>query len=314
MNVIRLGTRGSRLALRQTQYIVSYIHTLFPDIQIQVKKIRTTGDASTEKPIHKIGNQAVFTGEIERELLNGGIDLAVHSLKDLPSALEPGLCLGAVLERENPCDVLLSHKGYTFNTLPKKAQLGTSSLRRISQILFHRSDICIQPIRGNVETRIRKMKSRNLDGIVLAYAGVKRLGCDDMITGVLPADLIMPAAGQGAIAVELREGDSDMLYAVKDLNDLKTQRETDAERSFLRRLQGGCQVPAGCLARTDSGRLTLSGVVAEPRGGTVYKDSVAGPANEALQLGTHLAEKLLQAGADRVISAVLRAASDTDSS
>ncbi len=305
MNVITLGTRGSRLAVWQADYVVSCLKTRFPDIDIRIKKIRTSGDVTTGLPINKIGNQAVFTGEIEQELLKGGIDIAVHSLKDLPSALEPRLSLGAVLKRENPCDVLLSRKGYTFSTLPQQAQLGTSSLRRISQILSLRPDICIQPIRGNVETRIKKMKSRGLDGIVLAYAGVKRLGYAGVIAEVLPADVIVPAVGQGAIAVEIREGDTRMHQLVKHINDPKTQCETDAERSFLRRLQGGCQVPAGCLGYAADESLTVAGVVADPDGTRVFRDSITGAAEAAIQIGEQLADRLLKAGADSIIQSVL---------
>jgi hydroxymethylbilane synthase len=301
MHRIRLGTRGSKLALWQADFVAGELKKKAPDIEVQLKVIKTRGDKTLDVAPSRTGDKGLFTSEIEKELLDGNIDIAVHSLKDLPSQLEDGLCLGAVIKRENPLDVLLSARGYTFNTLPFEAKLGTSSLRRAAQIRSRWHDIRIEPIRGNVETRIKKMHKQGLDGIILAYAGVKRLGFEDMITEIIDPDLIMPAAGQGAIAVEIRQSDTATRDLLQTVHDRPTYFETLAERTFLHTLHGGCQVPAACMAKLKGDRLVLQGLVATLDGREVCKSSIEGNAEDAAAIGKELAERLLTDGADKIL-------------
>lgn len=302
MKQVILGSRGSKLALWQTEYVASQLKKAEPGLRIDIKTIKTTGDKILDVALSRIGDKGLFTKEIERELLNGSIDMAVHSMKDLPSDLGNGLCLGAVLERENPEDVLLSREGLRFEELPQGAVIGTSSLRRIAQIRGLRKDIKLVDMRGNVETRIRKMQEENLDGIVLAYAGVKRLGFEELICDVLPRKVLLPAVGQGAIAVEAREGDSDKLELLKKINHDNTFLATRAERAFLRVLEGGCQVPIGCYAEIQGENIIIEGLVASLDGRQVFRGSKRGNCNEALPLGEQLAGELLQMGAARVLA------------
>ncbi|HBQ85106.1 MAG TPA: hydroxymethylbilane synthase, partial [Syntrophomonas sp.] len=243
MQHIKLGTRGSRLALWQAQYTVDCLKRACPDTSIETVIIKTKGDKILDVPLSRIGDKGLFTSEIETELLDGKIDMAVHSLKDLPSQLAPGVCLAAVLKREDPRDVLLSVKGYRLAGLPPQAILGTSSLRRIAQLKSVRPDVRIVELRGNVETRIRKMQEQNLDGIILAYAGVKRLGFESYVTDFISPDIILPAVGQGVIAIEAREDDLATRHCLDIVNDMSSYMQISAERAFLKELQGGCQVP-----------------------------------------------------------------------
>lgn len=304
MRHLILGTRGSKLALWQTQYVASKLKKAVPELEIEIKTIKTTGDKILDVSLSRIGDKGLFTKEIEKELLNGSIDMAVHSMKDLPSELASGLCLGAVLERENPEDVLLSREGLRFKDLPPGAVIGTSSLRRIAQIRGLRPDIKLVDMRGNVETRIRKMQEEGLDGIVLAYAGVKRLGFEGFISDFLPRNLVLPAVGQGAIAIEIREGDSDHLQMAQKVNHAKTFQATQAERAFLKVLEGGCQVPIGCYAQIEEETLIIDGLVASLDGCQVFRSSKRGSCNEARLLGEQLALELLQMGAARILAAI----------
>jgi len=304
MKTVRLGTRGSELALRQADLVAGALQKAAPDIEVQCRVIRTRGDAVLDTALSLIGDKGLFTAELEAQLLDGSIDIAVHSLKDMPTELAEGLCIGAVLKREDPRDALLSPAGHVFEALPGGAVLGTSSLRRAAQIQWKRPDIRIVPLRGNVGTRIRKMHEQQLDGIVLAYAGLRRLGLEHLIADVLPPETIMPAAGQGAIAVETRAADSPAAAILAGLDDAVTRLETRAERAFLQTLHGGCQVPIACTAVMRGERMTVRGLVALPDGSTVYASEIRGDAGEALSLGRDLARRLLGRGARKIIEAI----------
>jgi hydroxymethylbilane synthase len=302
MTHLILGSRGSKLAIWQTEYVASQLRNAVPGISLDIKIIKTTGDKILDVSLSRIGDKGLFTKEIEKELLDGSIDMAVHSMKDLPSVLEPGLCIGAVLPRENPADVLLARKGLRFEDLPKSAVIGTSSLRRIAQIRRLRPDIKLVDMRGNVETRIRKMQDEGLDGIVLAYAGVKRLGFEALISDYLDAKMLLPAVGQGAIAVEVRQGDTGNLELLQKINHEATFLATLAERSFLRVLEGGCQVPIGCYSEVHNHQIIIDGLVASLDGQQVFRGTKRGSCEKASQLGEELAADLLQMGATEVLA------------
>ena len=304
MRTIRLGTRGSKLALRQAELAAAALKAAVPGIAAELFIIKTTGDKILDTPLSEIGDKGLFTKEIELALLDNSIDMAVHSCKDLPSELAPGLVIAAVLPRENPCDVLLSSAGYSLETLPHAARIGTSSLRRTAQLKALRPDFVVLPLRGNVETRIRKMEADSLDAIVLARAGIARLGLMDKATQTLSADLMLPSPGQGAIAIEARTGDNEILEILSKINDAKTNCEVRAERSFLLRLHGGCQVPVGCLARADRDTISITGMIASLDGRQVFKDAIEGNARDAEMLGLQLAERLLAAGANEILNIV----------
>jgi hydroxymethylbilane synthase len=300
MNSIKLGTRGSKLALWQAAYVAEAIRKAVPQVTVDIKVIRTTGDRILDRALSKIGDKGLFTKELERELVNGGIDIAVHSLKDMTSQLGKGLYIGAVLERENPQDALISK--YEFSGLPYGAIIGTSSLRRAAQLKAARPDLRIEDIRGNIETRINKMKQQNLDGIILAYAGIKRLRLDRYIGEILPVDIMLPAAGQGIIAVEAREADSNIRDILSLINNQATFLAAQAERSFLFQLEGGCQVPMACLAELKAGKLVVSGLVASLDGKTVFRSARESAENDASEAGRRLALDLLNLGAYDILN------------
>lgn len=306
MSKLRLGTRGSKLALWQAQHVADLLRQVVPGLEVEIEVIKTKGDKILDVSLSRIGDKGLFTKEIEMALLDNKVDLAVHSMKDLPSVLEPGLCLGAVLCRENPRDVLLSPQGCSLADLPQGARVGTSSLRRIAQLRARRPDVNIVDLRGNVDTRINKMQSEGLDAIVLAYAGVKRLGYEAMITEVLPTEVLLPAVGQGAIGVEIRSEDVNTAAMVRLINHEPTRMGVLAERAFLRVLEGGCQVPIGALSDEKSGQLQLAGLVASLDGTVVFKDSIAGQLDEAEEMGRCLAERLLSRGAAQVLAEIRR--------
>ncbi len=306
MQKLRLGTRGSKLALWQADCVAGEIHKLLPELNIEIIIIKTTGDKILDVALSKIGDKGLFTREIENSLLSGEIDLAVHSMKDLPSFLAPGLTLGAVLKRENPQDVFISHKNYTLTSLPDHALVGTSSLRRIAQLRALRPDLSMVDLRGNVETRLKKMQEQDLDGIVLAYAGVKRLGYIGQISEIIGTDLMLPAVGQGAIALELRSDDYETSKIISPINDLHTNLATKAERALLRELEGGCQVPIASLAHIEGDILFLEGLVASMDGKILIKDSQFGHLEQAEDIGKLLAQILLGRGADSILEEIKR--------
>lgn len=304
MNNLKLGTRGSRLALWQAEDVSARLKNVEPDINIITEVIKTMGDKILDVALSRIGDKGLFTREIEKELLDGNIDIAVHSLKDLPGVLPEGLCIGAVLKREHPGDVLISHKGYTFADLPSGAILGTSSLRRMAQIKNKRPDINIVELRGNVETRLRKMEEQDLDGIVLAYAGITRLGFAEHISDMIPFDIILPAVGQGAIAIEIREKDYKTRKLLQKINDPTTLIEVLAERAFLKELQGGCQVPIASLAKMQANQLQIHGLIASLDGKELYMAVEEGMERDAEIMGRNLAKRLLDRGAGRILAEI----------
>jgi hydroxymethylbilane synthase len=306
MQHIKLGTRGSRLALWQAQYTVDCLQRACPDTSIETVIIKTKGDKILDVPLSRIGDKGLFTSEIETELLDGKIDMAIHSLKDLPSQLAPGVCLAAVLKREDPRDVLLSVKGYSLAGLPPRAILGTSSLRRIAQIKSVRPDVRIVELRGNVETRIRKMQEQNLDGIILAYAGVKRLGFESYVTDFISPDIILPAVGQGVIAVEAREDDLATRHYLDLINDMNSYMQISAERAFLEKLQGGCQVPIAALGKIEHDEIILEGLVSSLDGTRVFKSQEKGELAKSSEVGRILAGRLLKQGADAILAEIER--------
>jgi hydroxymethylbilane synthase len=306
MSKLRLGTRGSKLALWQANHVADLLRRAVPELEVTIEVIKTQGDKILDVSLSKIGDKGLFTKEIELALLNNKVDLAVHSMKDLPSVLEPGLCIGAVLSRENPQDVLLSRHAGGFAELPRGARVGTSSLRRIAQIKASRPDLIIVDLRGNVDTRIRKMQEEGLDAIVLAYAGVKRLGYEDLITEILPCDLLLPAVGQGAIGVEIRAGDNETAGILALIDHEPTRLGVLAERSFLRTLEGGCQIPIGALAEITGEGLNLSGIVSSLDGTVKYQGALQGKPEEAEEIGLSLANQLLSRGAGQVLTEIRR--------
>lgn len=304
MQNIVIGTRGSKLALWQANLVEEKLRLALPLIKTEIKIIQTKGDEILDVALSKIGDKGLFTKEIEKELLDNTIDMAVHSLKDLPSLIEDGLEIGAILERENPQDVLLSHKRYTLKTLPKNAIIGTSSLRRVAQLKTLRPDLNIVDIRGNVETRIKKMKEQDMDGIILAYAGVKRLGFEAEISDYISVDKMLPAVGQGSIAIEIRSGNAEIKELLSNISDYNSAICIEAERAFLHRLEGGCQLPVAAYAVKKGNQIKLYGLVSSLDGQRVFKSTGIASVNRVIDLGISLADKLLAEGADIILEEI----------
>ncbi len=299
---LRLGTRGSPLARWQASWVADTLDRL-ADVEVEVIEIRTQGDRQQVGPVGAIGSQGVFTKELQNALLANEIDLAVHSLKDLPTDPEPGLVLAAVPERGPVADVLVSRHHRPFAELPQAAWIGTGSLRRRSQLLAARPDLQMLECRGNVETRLRKLEEGQFDAIVLAEAGLVRLGWADRITQQLAPAPLVPAVGQGALGIETREDDSATRAAVASIHHADTFHAVLAERAMLNALRGGCLAPVGGYGRVERGQLRLVGVVASVDGRQTRRVEVQGPALEAEQLGRQAAEQLRQQGADALIAA-----------
>ena len=298
-NKIIIGSRGSELALWQAKFVRKSLSALFPEKLFEIKIIKTTGDKILDTALSKIGDKGLFTRQIENELLDGKIDFAVHSLKDLQTVQPAGLKIGAVTKREIPNDVLISKQFASIDELPENALVATGSLRRRCQLLARRKDLQIMEIRGNVPSRIGKFFDSDAAGLILAFAGVHRLGLDAHISQIIPLDQMIPAVGQGALAIEIRAEDAEMQTVIKKMNDEETSVCVSAERSFLRTLEGGCQVPIAGFARLDGGKITLEGLVGSLDGQTIIRDSLAG--NRAEDLGVKLAEKLIERGANELL-------------
>jgi hydroxymethylbilane synthase len=300
-----IGTRGSQLALWQTNWVKSKLEVCHPGIMVEVKIITTTGDRVQNISLPKLGEQGkgLFTKELEDAILDNRIDLAVHSLKDLPTDFTAGLHIGAICEREDVRDALAARPGIeSFEQLPRGARIGTSSLRRHSQILAARPDLVIEPVRGNVDTRLRKLDEGQYDAIVLAAAGLRRLGRADRITQYLDETLVLSAVGQGAVAIEAREEDAKTNRLISPLNHEPTRLACQAERAFLKGLGGGCLVPIAALAKLDGNELTLAGLVARPDGSEIVRATASGPMEDAASIGLRLASELLERGADRLLA------------
>lgn len=307
---IRIGTRGSDLAVQQARWVRQELETRWPDCTITIEIIRTKGDRILDAPLAKIGDKGLFTREIEEALLAGAIDLAVHSLKDLPTDLPPGLTIGAISRREDVRDAFIPHPRNPERTLlgqPSGATIATGSLRRRCQILSLRPDFTVTDVRGNLDTRMRKLEKSTWGGMLLARAGLARLGWEKIIGETLSAEMILPAVGQGALGVEIRTNDEQVRSQVTVMAHHDTALAAGAERALLRRLGGGCQVPVGAYGRVESGVLKLDAMVGSPDGATVVRGSVAGDPQQSEALGVSLAEHLLDRGADRILAS-LRAA------
>ncbi|HDI60847.1 MAG TPA: hydroxymethylbilane synthase [Desulfobacteraceae bacterium] len=303
---LTIGTRGSKLALWQAQWVGDQIRRLYPDCTVELVVIKTRGDKILDVSLAEVGGKGLFVKEIEEALLDGRLDLAVHSMKDMPAELPEGLCIGPVPEREDPADVLISRDGLILDDLPAGARVGTASLRRAAQLKHHRPDLTIVSLRGNLDTRLRKLAdpAERLDAIVLAAAGVRRLGLADRITQRLPTDIVLPAVAQGALCIELRRDDPFTAAMVAPLDHLPSRIAVRAERAFLHRLKGGCQVPIGAHANVDDGHVSISGLVAELDGAEMVRETLTGPVNAAGAVGKALAERLLAAGADRILEEI----------
>jgi len=305
--LIRLGSRGSKLALWQAEFIQFEIERK-TGRKVEITRIRTTGDMILDVPLARVGGKGLFVKEIEEALLTGRIDLAVHSMKDVPTDLPDGLEIVAITRREDPRDAFLSVKYRRFEDLPQGARVGTSSLRRQTQLLGIRPDLSIETLRGNLDTRIRKMEEGRFDAILLAAAGLRRLGWEAKITQYLPEEMSLPAIGQGALGIEIRSEDPDTREAVSFLNDRDTAFAVRAERGFLKRLEGGCQVPIASHGRTEGDNIFLQGMVGRPDGSEIIRGSATGSVSGPEALGVALAEQLLERGARTILDEVYRAA------
>src|SRR5271167_2297458 len=302
MPKLRIGSRGSQLALWQSNHISALLRARGHEVEIEV--IHTTGDKITDVALAMVGTKGMFTKEIEEALAAGRVDLAVHSLKDLPTDLAPGFEIAAITKREDPRDAFCSRLYSKIEDLPQKARVGTSSLRRQAQLNAIRPDLDIHPLRGNVDTRLRKLEQGEYDAIILASAGLKRLGKTESIKQIFSAEIMCPAAGQGALGIEIREGDSATAQDLAFLNDPPARAATSCERALLNHLGGGCQVPIGALAELRNGKLHLDAIVADPDGSKVLRESRDGDLNDPEQLGNAVGETLLSRGGDEILEAV----------
>jgi hydroxymethylbilane synthase len=301
---IKIGTRSSLLATTQSTWVRKQIEAEHPGVTVELVKIVTKGDKILDVPLAKVGGKGLFVKEIEEALLRKEVDLAVHSMKDVPSELPEELHLGIIPPRENPHDAFIATRYARFSDLPEGAIVGTSSLRRRAQLAALRPDLKIVDLRGNLDTRLRKLDEGKFQAIILAAAGLNRLGMSNRATGYFTAREMLPAVGQGALGIELRKDDTELLAGLSFLNDDKTTVAVAAERAFLFRLEGGCQVPIGAFAEVHDGRVELTGLVASVDGTVVLKDSISGPNAEAKQLGTQLANKLLDMGGREILAEV----------
>jgi hydroxymethylbilane synthase len=305
MKMIRIGTRGSKLALVQSEQVMDIMRKNHPDHEFELVQIKTTGDKILDSPLSKIGDKGLFTKEIENELLSRTIDLAVHSMKDMPVKLPPGLKIGAVTERLNPMDVFISKNHKKIRDMPNNAMIATGSLRRKAQLLASMPFLNIIDIRGNVNSRLKKMRaSSEIDGLIIARAGLERLGILDLITETIPEDLILPAAGQASLAIEIRENDPYTENLIAILNHSESRISIECERYFLSELGGGCQVPVGVLARISGETITIKAMVAGLDGKTVFKDRAEGKISDHENIGRNLAADLMARGAKKILDEI----------
>lgn len=305
---VRIGSRKSQLALVQTYWVQEELQKNFPNITFEVHTMSTQGDKILDVALAKIGDKGLFTKELELGMLQNETDLAVHSLKDLPTNLPEGLVLGCVTERENPADALVVHEKFKdkqLEALPEGAVIGTSSLRRLAQLRHHYPHFEFKDVRGNLNTRLAKLDAGEYDALILAFAGLHRLGMGDRIHQVIPPEVSLHAVGQGALGIECRAGDNDILDLLKSLEHTSTAQRCYAERAFLRELEGGCQVPIGVNTKVEGEQLSLTGIVASLDGQKLVKDFVTGGVNDAEQIGIELAQKLRKQGAQEILDEIL---------
>jgi len=307
---IRVGTRGSALALWQAEWVKAELERKYPGMTVTLTKIKTTGDKILDVPLAKVGGKGLFVKEIEEAMLEGTIDIAVHSMKDVPTFFPDGLHLCAITKREDARDALISRNNVLFRDLPRGANVGTSSLRRQAQIMHLRPDFTIHQLRGNVDTRLRKLKEGQFDAIILAAAGLKRLGLADNVTEYISPEISLPAIGQGALGIECRVDDRELNDLTVFFNHPDSRTCVTGERALLRKLEGGCQVPIACYGQMKNGDLNLIGLVGSVDGKRIIKDSIEGRPEDADRLGVTLAEKLLSQGADVILREVYGHSSD----
>ncbi len=298
---IRIGSRGSPLALWQANWIKDQLESRNPDIPVEIVIIKTSGDKIQDVPLAKIGGKGLFVKELEEALLRKDVDFAVHSMKDMPIKFPFALCIASVTKRENPFDALISRNNIKLNDLPKGAKIGTGSLRRASQLLHYRPDLNLIPLRGNVETRIKKLETEGLDAIILATAGLIRLGWGDKISEIISPEILLPAMGQGAVGIEARKHDVDNQILLADMDDENTHLALDAERAVVTQLEGGCNVPIGAFATIEGNEMTLRGLVASLDGKTLYKKELKGDKVNAVALGNEMGNALLDMGGDKIM-------------
>ena len=302
--ILKIGTRGSKLALTQSKWIKEHIEAKHPDIQVELVRIKTTGDKILDSPLSKVGGKGLFVKEIEEALIEKHVDLAVHSMKDVPAELPDALSLSVFPMREDPRDALISEGGLTLDQLPKGTKVGTSSLRRAAQLLHRRGDLNVVSLRGNVDTRLRKLETEELGAIILATAGLKRLGFENRITQIIPSKHVLPAIGQGALGLEVRRDDEKTIGLIEFLNHEPTEVAVRAERAFLKKLEGGCQVPIAGIATLQGETVHFTGMVAELDGTRLVKNDITGNKSQAEKLGITLAETLLDSGAGEILKRI----------
>ena len=301
---IKIGTRASLLAMAQSTNIKKRIEEHYPDVTVELVKIVTKGDKILDVPLAKVGGKGLFVKEIEDAMLNHEVDIAVHSMKDVPAELPEELHLGIITKREDPRDAFISNQYKTLADLPHGAKVGTSSLRRKSQLGLMRSDLVIQDLRGNLDTRLRKLDEKQYDAIILAAAGLNRLNLSARVASFFSPVEMLPAVGQGAVGIELRKADQELLEALSFLSDETTAVAVRAERAYLHRLEGGCQVPIGAFAELKGGEVTLTGLVASVDGSKMIKEQASAPAVDAEKLGKSLAETILAKGGGTILAEV----------
>jgi hydroxymethylbilane synthase len=301
---IKIGSRGSPLALWQANWIKEQLESQHPDIPVEIVIIKTSGDKIQDVPLAKIGGKGLFVKEIEEALLKKDIDFAVHSMKDMPIKFPFALCIASVTKRENPFDALISRDNIKLNDLPKGAKVGTGSLRRISQLLHYRPDLKLIPLRGNLETRIKKLETEGLDAIILAAAGLIRMGWENKISEIISPEILLPAMGQGAVGIETRKHDVENQILLADMDDENTHLALDAERAVVARLEGGCNVPIGAFATIEGDEMILRGLVASLDGKTLYKNELKGNKVKAVALGNEMGNTLLDMGGDKIMQEI----------
>lgn len=299
-----VGTRGSRLAVWQAEWVRARLAELAPAVTVTLRRIKTSGDNILDVPLAAIGGKGLFVKEIEEALLRGEIDLAVHSMKDVPTLLPDGLDILCVPVREDPRDALISRQALSLDQLPKGARVGTSSLRRQAQLLHYRPDLTVEMLRGNLDTRLRKLREGAYDAVVLAAAGLRRMGWAAEVTEYLPPEISLPAIGQGALGLEGRRDDAFVLALVAPLDDPPTRTAVMAERALLERLEGGCQVPIAAHASLKGDVLILAGLIASIDGQRLIRESIQGPASDARMVGRRLAERLLAQGGEEILNEI----------
>ncbi len=303
-NHIIIGTRGSQLALWQANWVKTALIGKHPGLSVDLLIIKTKGDKILDVPLAKVGGKGLFVKEIEEAISDKRVDLAVHSMKDMPADIPEGLCISAVPEREDPKDVLISRRGLLLHQLPQGARIGTSSLRRSAQIKHLRPDAEIVSLRGNLDTRLKKLETENFDAIILAAAGVKRLGLESRITQYLDDSMMLPAVGQGALCIESRKDDAEVLPLIAALDHPATRTVVMGERAFLNRLEGGCQVPIAAHGKIENNWFVISGLVADLEGKTIIRETLSGVLSESESVGIRLAETLLSKGAGQILESL----------